>query len=644
MGRFGSSGVALSTAGLLVAALFAARLASADQAAGSDTRPDFLGTWHVLIHYQVVDGPHPDRWKWDERVWVIEPYADGLEWVEHAIVHFDDQAGRFEALGTPNERRLLGRWEPSEVQREQIEQGLTVSSRGMRRKHLREIAPGHWQSDYDGNAIGRSSSGIGYSEVWSIQSADEGTRFSIDSRVAVSALGAHESTGIVRYIGGESGTSRFQGRFERGVDRRGVFRADATRIRVPELRERSILSRPIPTPLGTIQLIPDTNANNRVPLFASILRPFHYYSERRLVIDSTPAGAQLDLAYLRRGSQLMYRRGRAPLEVVLPTRLQSASADRLLIRGFLPGHERTRRSISVESVDEDIHLELQPLANQVLGVAHGSLGGRSVLELRSAEIPTVRVAEDDAGWTVVLVRTGLAEGYGEQIAGLRDPLLDIEARQLGDDLVLRIVAVPVSKQTAASGRGLELRHRSLADPARGESRTRLEVDGPEAPERAMRLLAAVEGMTSQALGACEGPYDRALRDALTDRELAGRLGRDDHPYRATLRAALRRLAEVSPDAVLHTVHGEQIAPASPLEFELAWSRSAEIEGYLGWLGVLAERLDPDDRGALALRSLIAPDWSAARFHALLASAQSARESCRAAERSPENEAARDAAI
>jgi hypothetical protein len=622
MRRFGEDGIATLRNLLVACALLAA--ASPIRAEAPAALPDFVGTWHVLIHYQVVDGPHPDRWKWDERVWIIEPSGDGIEWIEHAIVHFEDQSGRFEALGTPNERRLLGRWEPNAVQRQQIQEGLTVSSRGMRRKHLERVGPGHWRSASDRNTIGRSASGIGYVEVWSIESRDGATEFSIDPRVSVSALGDQESTGVIRYVADRVGTSRFQGDFARGGDRRGRFRADATKILVPEVRQRSILTRPIPTPMGTIQLVPDTHANNRVPLLITVLRPFHYYSERRIVIDSTPAGAELDLAYLRRGSQLMYRRGRAPLEVVLPTRLQTAPADRILVRGFLPGHERTRRSVSVESIDEDIHLVLQPLPNQIVGVAHGSLGGRSVLELRSREIPTVRVAEDGGGWTVVLVRTGMEARFEEQIASLRDPQLAFEARQIGDDLVLRVAG------TAAQRAGLSLRHHGLRDPVRGESRTRLEIDGPAANDRATRLLAAVDAMSARQLEVCDDSYDRALRDALSERELSGLLGRDDHPYRATLRAALRRLAAVSPEGSLHTVHGETIVPGTPLEFELAWSRSAEIEGYLSWLASLSERLEPEDGGALALRSLLAPSWSPGRFDGLLDTARSARRSCREA--------------
>ena len=38
-----------------------------------------VGTWHVLVHYQRTAGPHPERWLWEERVWVIEPAEEGLD-------------------------------------------------------------------------------------------------------------------------------------------------------------------------------------------------------------------------------------------------------------------------------------------------------------------------------------------------------------------------------------------------------------------------------------------------------------------------------------------------------------------------------------------------------------------------------------
>ncbi len=582
--------------------------------------PAFVGTWHVLIHYREPQGRFPERWKWDERVWIIEPAPDGggYDWVEHAMVNLQDQTDRFEKLGTPMARRLLGAWEPNAAQREEIENGITVSSRGMRRKRLESVEPGLWQSPTEANTVGRSSSGIGYHEVWSIREDGEGTHFRIESRFAVSATGGDERGGLTVYQAEESGTARFQGRYHREDERVGRFEVSPTRILVQAPTRPRMTS--LPGPAGPIKLVPDNQIQSRVPLILTVLRPFHYYRSRQVTVDSTPPGAELDLAYLRRGSQLMYHRGQAPLEVVLPTRLQSASADRLLIRGFLPGHERTRMSLSIDELgNEELVLELPPLPNQVTAVLHGSLAGRSVLELRSDEPPTLRVSEDAGGYTVVLVRTGLESALSEQLSTLDDPQLEVDARQLGNDLVLRL-----GFGTAGP---LELRHRSTVDPVRGGARTRIELEGEAAAGRSERLLAAVASMEAPSGDVCQGAWEQALRVELSDRELSGLLGRDDHPYRATLRAALRRLAELSPDRTLHTTGGTALVSGSPLEFELAWSRSAEIDGYLRWLHDVAQRIEPEDEGTRAFRSMVAPGWEVGRFDRLLASARTGLEQC-----------------
>lgn len=603
----------------LAAFAVAPRVAPPARAEPGGPLPPFVGTWHVLIHYQVPDGPHPDRWKWDERVWVIEPSGDGFEWIEHAIVSFADRSGRFEHLGTNRARRLLGAWEPSEGQQEEIATGLSVSSRGMRRKHLLPVAPGLWQSESVENAIGRSSSGLGYNEVWSIQLADGETRFRIDTRFAVSAAATDESGGATLYLAGVDPPEGFRGRYDHAGERIGRFRLAPTRILVPADDDPLDASaRPTPLERSLVELVPDRTIRTDVPLPMTVLRPFHYFADRRLVIDSTPPGAELDLAYLRRGTQLMYRRGRAPLEVVLPTRLQSAPADRILVRSFLPGHERTHTSVDLSEVGDSLLVQLPPLENQLTDVAHGSLAGRSVLELRTREIPTVRLADDERGWTIVLVRTGLQPELAARIAALRDPRLSFDARQLGDDLVLRI--------DAGTRESLDLRHRSLADPVRGHVRSRFEIDGPAAAGRVERLRAAVGGMTA-APGDCDGRYEDALRNELSGGDLGAILGRDEHPYRATLRAALRKLADARAGPLL-TRSGDALSAATPLEFELAWSRSAEIDGYLTWLHELARRIDPSDDGASAFRSLVAPSWPPERFQDLLATAASARERCK----------------
>ena len=82
-------------------------------------------------------------------------------------------------LGTNMARRLVGAWEPNTKQQAELATGITVSSRGMRRKHLQRVAADRWQSTPEINSIGLSAGGVGYHESWSIDVADGVPRFSI---------------------------------------------------------------------------------------------------------------------------------------------------------------------------------------------------------------------------------------------------------------------------------------------------------------------------------------------------------------------------------------------------------------------------------------------------------------------------------
>jgi hypothetical protein len=606
-----------STVGVTAAVTAALLLAGAARA---EPPPDgIVGTWHVLIHYHALDGHHPDRWLWDERVWVIEPSGDGLEWAEHAIVSFVDTTDRFENLRTNMARRLTGAWAPNPAQRLELATGVTVGSRGMRRKFLARTSPGHWSSDPTASRVGHGAAGVGYHEVWSIDLENGAPRFAIENRFEVGA--GRETSGETVYRIRKARSGAWPGRYSRGDDRKGRFRLTPTRILVDTSDDAMDPSkRPTPGSAARIELVPDQRVHSDVPLLVTVLRPFHYYGERRITINSSPPGAEVDLAYLRRGGQLMYRRGLAPLEVLLPTRLQADSADRLLVRGFLPGHERTRQSFAVDGGFEHVQIDLPPLENHVRSFAHGHLAGRSVLELRSSEPPTLRVARDEAGFSVVLVRTGLTDELGEQLSSLDDPRLEIQGRQLGDDTVLRLSAERAGE--------LELRHRNVADPGMAVFRTRLEVAPIQDDGRVTRLAAAVAAMTASDLRPCRSAFETVLLEEISERALARTLGRDDHPEAPTLRGALRRLAAVSADGTVRTRSGTVLSVADPLEFELAWSLSADIEGYLAWLDVLALRVDPEDRGRRALRSLIAPDQAPGQFAEVMAAAESAADACR----------------
>ncbi len=303
----------------------------------------------------------------------------------------------------------------------------------------------------------------------------------------------------------------------------------------------------------------------------------------------------------------------------LPTRLQTDAADRLLVRGFVPGHERYRQSLAADEAPKKLQLDFVPLANQLSRIGHGHLAGRSVVELVTSEEPNVRMSADEGGFTIVFLRTGLADPIAAHLAAYGDPLFRMNGRQLGEDFVLRL--------STPGAEGLDLRHEILRDPARAEFRTRLEVSSGATDVRIERLRSALRKMTETTRGSCARAFESILRSELDERALLQSLGRDDHAERAALRAALRRMTEVTKERTLQLLSGTRLRAASPLEFELAWTRRTEVQGYLDWLHDFAALVEPDDAGSRAFRGLVAPTWRPSAFDELLHTALRERDRC-----------------
>ena len=98
---------------------------------------------------------------------MFEKQGDRLRWTEYPIAVFDDESGRFERRDTGQYARILGYWEPTEVQLADIRDGLQVNSRGSKTKTLRGSDAKGWTSGRRG-ATG-SASVISYEEVWAIE-------------------------------------------------------------------------------------------------------------------------------------------------------------------------------------------------------------------------------------------------------------------------------------------------------------------------------------------------------------------------------------------------------------------------------------------------------------------------------------------
>lgn len=110
------------------------------QAQSAPKEQEFLGTWHLLIHYQDRTSQFSERWLWEDRIWVIEAEVGALRWRDYPIVVFKDESGRFEK-SRGGLQRTLGAWVPSEGQEREIRKGLRANDRGARSKRLEAVAP-----------------------------------------------------------------------------------------------------------------------------------------------------------------------------------------------------------------------------------------------------------------------------------------------------------------------------------------------------------------------------------------------------------------------------------------------------------------------------------------------------------------------
>jgi hypothetical protein len=180
--------------------------------------PELVGTWHVLVHYKDENAAHPERERWEDRVWVFEKTGSRMRWTDYPIVVFDDPTGRFEkSMG--RSARVLEFWEPSESQLADIKDGLAVNERGMKSKTLRS-SDGGWASFSKNTAA--SASVISYVEHWSIEQADAGPIFRRED--VLGSERAEDLDGVTLYTTTETGDDVLSGSFERDGSRHGRFR------------------------------------------------------------------------------------------------------------------------------------------------------------------------------------------------------------------------------------------------------------------------------------------------------------------------------------------------------------------------------------------------------------------------------------
>lgn len=380
----------------------------------------------------------------------------------------------------------------------------------------------------------------------------------------------------------------------------------------------------------TVELVPEDRAGwsaaNLLAPISGLLRgdPDYWYEPRFLHIDTTPPGAVLDLFYVRSNFQKGYEQADAPVRVRLPKRIEAGPRDSVTIRALLDGFRQREVRIPVRSSQQEVVIELEPLPNSLVALRHVYLAGRASLDFLTEEALSFRVQKAPNGFQLVLNQTALGSDAAATLEGARSPLIDeIKAQQLGEDLVVR-----VALSDAARSVGVEPRSRQSFDPVRGLHSFGLELAPADGGAAAVeRGRAALERIGPDAVAGCAAAWDAGLRAELDPAALARALsaqGAFTDPY---LRAAMRRLGEISPDGTVRLADGTRFVVSAPIELMAAANQAHEVEGYLALLRRFVEELEPPDHRRETLRGLVAPEVGGARFDQILDAADARERAC-----------------
>jgi len=372
----------------------------------------------------------------------------------------------------------------------------------------------------------------------------------------------------------------------------------------------------------TVDLVPADRASWRPRNLFAWLRPGHNYDPRIVLVETSPAGAMLDLFYVRSNFQKRYEQTEAPARVVLPPRVEAGPRDALVVRAFREGYRQREVSVRIQSDQDRILLELEPLPNTLVAASHVYFAGRGSLSFLAKEALTVRVQERGDGFSVVLAETALAKEVEATFAGMQSPLVEaVEWLQLGEDLLVQ-VQMPKGQRPL-----YDLRSRQMRDELRDLYVYSVDLvpsdGGVDAVRRAREALARIR--PEQVTG-CASVFDESLRAQLDGEALARALaprGTFTDPY---LRAAMKRLADLSPGSRVQMADGSTFT-SSPIELSAAMGQAAQAKGYLALLRAFVREIEVQNGRRDTLRGLIAPEVPPAVFAEALGAAERREASC-----------------
>lgn len=380
----------------------------------------------------------------------------------------------------------------------------------------------------------------------------------------------------------------------------------------------------------TIELLPDGGdywslRNVFAPLTSVFLGPGYWYGDRKIEIATTPADAIVDLFYVRGGFQKRFEQADAPVTILLPKRIDANPKDVVIVRVFAEGYRIQETTVKVKSRTDKVEITLDVLPNALESVAHTYFAGRGSLTFYTKEALTLRLQDREGGFGAALHETAKSDAAADALARMQSPLLaSVAAHQLGEDLLVR-----AKYGAATSGGEPEVRSRQGQDPIRDLHVYTLDIIGPAAGTTGVnRARAALARIGSGDVTGCAARFDDALRAALDPAELTRALtphGSFIDPY---LRAAMRRLGEVSPGGTVLLTDGSRYDTRVPLQLAAAQNEAGSVRGYLALLRRFVALMEPADQRAAVLRGVLAPERAPATFADALATAQAAERSCR----------------
>jgi hypothetical protein len=384
-----------------------------------------------------------------------------------------------------------------------------------------------------------------------------------------------------------------------------------------------------------VELIPEDKAGfTATHIFAPLTGLFHggpgyWYGDRQLRIVTTPPGAMLDLFYVRKNFQKGYEQADAPAIVKLPSRIEAGDRDSVTIRAFLDGYKQREISVRVRGKEENIDIVLEPLANRLVAASHLYFGGRSSLTFLTKEALTFRVQNREGGYSVILVETGGTEEAAASLETVSDPFIHrVRSQQLGEDLV---VMIELTKDAIA--RKVDLRQSQTQDPIRRLHKFTLSLIPPGGDAVAVkRTREALARIGYGRVSGCAVRFDGEMHQQLDMSALSRALTPSSSFIDPYLRAAMKRLGEISPGGAVTLGDGTQFRTSIPIELSAATSQAAEVHGYIAMLRALVAELEPPGSRRQTLRGLIAPEMPPAAFDAAFGAAEQAERACLASAR------------